>query len=63
MRRTSSRSERVQIPVENLLSPELVRRVCWAEPGGDVRQQLGDGGARPWQIELAGGVLAEIVAV
>ena len=54
-------SEELKVPVENLISPELVRRVCWPEPGADVRQQLRDGGARPWQVELVGGLLAEIV--
>jgi ribonuclease D len=41
------------IPVENLLQPELLRRVCWAPPDdGDVAGMLRKGGARDWQITL-----------
>ncbi len=48
------------IPVENLLAPDLVRRLCWdglpdydvAEPSA-VDGYLKSGGARPWQRELA----------
>ena len=50
-------SEKVGIPVENLLTPDLVRRLCWAPPPGDaaaVDDFLSAGGARPWQRELAG---------
>ncbi|MGH6655347.1 MAG: HRDC domain-containing protein [Actinocrinis sp.] len=50
------------IPVENLLSPDLLRRLCWTPPddlGDDsVRETLRTGGARPWQIELTGHVIA-----
>ena len=46
-------SERVSTPVENLLSPDLVRRTLWAPPAGeDLEQALRAGGARPWQVEL-----------
>jgi ribonuclease D len=57
--------ERVSVPVENLVTPELVRRVCWdwATPGdGDVEaaidRVLDAGGARPWQRLLTVPVLA-----
>ena len=60
-------SERVNIPTENLVSPELVRRLCWDWPATadahaateTVEGVLRDGGARPWQRELAVSVLAE----
>ena len=57
-------SERVGVPTENLVSPELVRRLCWDWPGGDdaagdIDAFMRDGGARPWQLELAVPVLAE----
>jgi len=46
-------SERVGTPVENLLSPDTVRRVLWEPPAdGDVARVLAGRGARPWQIEL-----------
>ena len=62
----SGLSEQVRVPVENLLSPELVRRVCWdyspdgnglLDPGAHVDEKLAAGGARPWQRELTVPVL------
>ena len=53
---------RVTVPTENLVSPELVRRLCWDWTGGDqtsVDDFLRDGGARPWQRELAVPALAQ----
>lgn len=46
-------SDEVAIPVENLLTPELVRQVCWDGPT-DLAGALAAGGARPWQVELCG---------
>lgn len=47
-------SARVGTPVENLISPELVRRTMWSPPDGpDLREWLQQGGARPWQIDLS----------
>ncbi|MFB9383206.1 ribonuclease D, partial [Pseudonocardia petroleophila] len=41
------------VPVENLLQPDLLRRLCWTPPeDGDVAGFLRKGGAREWQIEL-----------
>jgi ribonuclease D len=59
-------SERVDVPTENLVAPELVRRLCWDwTPTADstsaaaaVEAVLRDGGARAWQRELAVPVLA-----
>lgn len=62
-------SEAVQVPVENLVSPELVRRLCWdwdPAPGADVTgyiaTRFADGGARSWQRELVAPRLAKILA-
>lgn len=44
-------SERESIPVENLMTPELVRVVCWEGPA-DLGAAFRSGGARPWQIAL-----------
>ncbi|MDT5010088.1 MAG: ribonuclease [Mycobacterium sp.] len=55
-------SERVGVPTENLVTPDMVRRLCWDWQGGDadaVETFLRDGGARPWQRELVTPVLAE----
>ena len=56
-------SEQYEVPVENLLSPDLVRRLMWSPPeprdAGTIAATLRDGGAREWQIELTGGVLTE----
>jgi ribonuclease D len=48
------------IPVENLITPELVRRICWAPPTPStaesspeiVREYLLSLGARKWQVDL-----------
>ena len=41
----------LKVPVENLLTPDYLRRVCFA-PAEDVAAQLSSFGARSWQIEL-----------
>jgi ribonuclease D len=56
-------SQRVSVPTENLISPELVRRLCWdwqpvPDTAAAVEDFLRDAGARPWQRELAVPVLA-----
>src|SRR6478609_1134608 len=54
-------SERVGTPVENLVSPDAVRRVLWTPPedtgNGAIAAALAERGARPWQIELTTPVL------
>ena len=55
-----------QIPVENLITPEHVRRVCWKPPAGatttlsvsEVENALSELGARRWQIDLVAPALA-----
>ena len=44
------------IAPEMLLSPELIRNVCWEVPD-DLDRALTDGGARAWQIEVCGPLL------
>jgi len=54
------------IPVENLMTPEHVRRVCWSPPAGAtetlslslVEEALRKLGARQWQIDLVAPALA-----
>jgi len=53
------------LPVENLLSPELLRRITWSppEPTPDaLARALAAGGARPWQVTLTADVLAAALA-
>jgi ribonuclease D len=55
-------SEQLGVPIENLVSPDLVRRLCWdwqSGDGADIDAFLRNGGARPWQRELVVPVLAE----
>ena len=55
-----------EIPVENLMTPEHVRRICWKPPTGAtevlsvtaVEQALTELGARQWQIALVAPALA-----
>ncbi|NKY32830.1 ribonuclease D [Nocardia speluncae] len=64
-------SERVAVPVENLLAPDLVRRLCWdglpdyrlgpesaVEAAETIEGFLKSHGARPWQRELTVDALA-----
>ncbi|HEY5855465.1 MAG TPA: ribonuclease D [Aldersonia sp.] len=58
-------SAAVAVPSENLLSPDLLRRLCWdgvdpASPrlADDVEEFLRDGGAREWQRSLLAAPLA-----
>ncbi|MDI3314468.1 MAG: ribonuclease D [Mycobacterium sp.] len=54
-------SQRVAVPTENLVSPDLVRRLCWDWQGGDesvIEEFLRAGEARAWQRELVVPVLA-----
>ncbi len=44
-------AEELAIPVENLLTPDYLRRVCF-DPSEDVASQLLELGARNWQVNL-----------
>ena len=57
-------SQRVAVPTENLVAPDLVRRLCWdwelaADPEEAVERFLRAGQARAWQRELVDPVLAQ----
>jgi ribonuclease D len=51
------RAEELSIPLENLISPELVRRICWQPPENSVHDALLALGARRWQAEIASPIL------
>lgn len=50
------------VPVENLLVPEVLRRLCWTPPATLDERSIADAltarGARPWQVELVAAPLA-----
>ncbi|SMG37370.1 HRDC domain-containing protein [Agreia pratensis] len=56
-------SEFVNIPVENLLTPEILRRVAWTPPepttAAAIAASLSELGARPWQLELTAQPIAQ----
>ena len=65
--RISELSQAVTVPTENLLAPELLRRLCWdwepvADPATAIENFLRDAGARPWQRQLVVPVLTEALA-
>ncbi|MFD3840854.1 HRDC domain-containing protein [Streptomyces sp. NPDC058642] len=62
----SALAERLNMPQENLITPDTVRRVCW-EPPKDVHADavgaaLAGYGARPWQVELVTPVLVSALS-
>lgn len=60
--RSSALSEQLSIPVENLMQPDLIRRVIWDSPPESesaLRERLTQGGARTWQIDLLWPILWE----
>jgi ribonuclease D len=52
----TSLSERHNIPAENLLTPDFVRRICWEPPQDtsveSTRSTLFSLGARGWQVDM-----------
>ena len=60
-------SERWNVPAENLLTPDFLRRVLWTPPDGAdleavVAETLRELGARAWQVELMAPLLAKAIA-
>ncbi|AWW37058.1 MULTISPECIES: ribonuclease D [Streptomyces] len=62
----SALAEQLNLPQENLIAPDSVRRVCWEPPAGSdadgVAAALAGYGARPWQVELVTPVLVTALA-
>ena len=54
-------AEQHQLPVENLVAPDSVRRLCWQPPEPVEQQSVADAlrgyGAREWQVGLVADVL------
>ncbi|GAB3199747.1 ribonuclease D [Nocardioides hungaricus] len=65
----AARAAELDLPVENLLTPDHLRRTLWTPPatrdaadlGPAVATQLAGYGARPWQVEIAGPILADAI--
>jgi ribonuclease D len=58
-------SQQLQIPSENLITPDYVKRICWQEPPSDmsdyesfVEGELTRLGARSWQVEQVVSLIA-----
>ncbi|WP_199185925.1 HRDC domain-containing protein [Streptomyces carminius] len=62
----TARAEELDLPQENLLAPDTVRRLCWeppAEPTAEgVARALRGYGAREWQIEQTAELLTTALA-
>ncbi|MYV53429.1 ribonuclease D, partial [Streptomyces sp. SID3212] len=62
----SALAERLNMPQENLITPDTVRRVCWEPPASPtpeaVAEALTSHGARAWQVTQVAPVLAEALS-
>ncbi|WP_405773519.1 HRDC domain-containing protein [Streptomyces sp. NBC_01538] len=62
----SALAERLNMPQENLITPDTVRRVCWEPPAApdaeSVAAALEGYGARAWQVEQVTPVLVEALS-
>lgn len=56
-------AETVSMPVENLLTPSVLRELAWAPPAeitdSSIRSALADKGARNWQIALVAELISQ----
>jgi ribonuclease D len=57
------KAEQLKLPVENLLTPDFLRRVAWRPPAeiteAAVAEELRMLGAREWQIEMTAPIITE----
>ncbi|WP_318212093.1 ribonuclease D [Streptomyces sp. SJL17-1] len=63
----SALAEELNLPQENLITPDTVRRVCWEPPtpadASGVAAALAGYGARQWQVELVTPLLVKALTV
>ncbi len=63
----TDRATELNIPVENVLTPELLRRLAWSPPEpaelDAVRDALTRMGARPWQVDAVAEPITAAFAV
>ncbi|WP_265443956.1 HRDC domain-containing protein [Flexivirga meconopsidis] len=61
--RLSEYSEQQHVPLENLITPDTLRRVLWTPPepfvDNVIRDRLAELGARQWQVDLVTPLLLE----
>ena len=58
----SNVSDQMNIPLENVLQPDLLRRICWNPPPNgeeEIRRAMSQSGARPWQIDISAPIILE----
>lgn len=59
--RLATLAEKLQMPVENLLLPDTLRRLAWRAPesitAGSIAEDLRERGARNWQVNLVSEVI------
>lgn len=57
----STRATELLLPTENLIAPDIVRRLAWEPPAEVTSETVSDvlrsAGARPWQVELTAALL------
>lgn len=62
----AARAQAHELPAENVLTPELLRKLCWEPPAdlsdAGIAAALTAGGARPWQVELVSADLTRAFA-
>jgi ribonuclease D len=63
----SEAARELNLPVENLLTPELARKICWnfggsPTPVDTIADQLRQWGARSWQIEVVSPLLSRALS-
>lgn len=62
----SQLASELDLPLENLVSPDFIRQICWIEresiSDSQVRDELRSLGSRDWQIELISDVLVTAIA-
>lgn len=60
----AAEAERQQMPVENLLSPDILRRIAWEPPQTNdpavFAARMEELGARPWQTVITAPILASL---
>jgi ribonuclease D len=59
-------AEQNELPMENLLTPDHLRRLAWRPPAPvteeSLDQALADRGARPWQRDLTVRAITSVLA-